>query len=144
MGLLMRNSERRTSNRIPFARATDIVEVKLASETILGIDISTTGVSIECGIRLLPGSKTRLKIIGLDGEVGMSARVVRSHVTSVGSSKVRYRAALAFDKPLTMIERACENEEDLAVVAVVSPVIVAATLIGSSAGIELVGSLNDW
>ena len=64
------------------------------------IDVSHGGALVEGGTRLLPGTHVDLHIVTKDGRTLVRSRIVRAYVCYVDAAVVRYRGALAFDRPL--------------------------------------------
>jgi hypothetical protein len=64
------------------------------------IDVSDTGALLEGTARLLPGTHVNAHVVTRDGRELVRSRVVRAFVCDVQPDAVRYRAALAFDRPL--------------------------------------------
>jgi CheY-like chemotaxis protein len=67
--------------------------------TLRLLNLSSSGVLVESGVRLSPGSATSFRIIGRDLDCVVPARVVRSRVAAVDSLGVRYESAAVFDAP---------------------------------------------
>jgi len=63
------------------------------------VDVSNGGALVE-GARLLPGTHVDVHVTTPDGRVLVRSRVVRSYVADLQSNAVRYRGALAFDRPI--------------------------------------------
>ena len=51
-------------------------------------------------MRLLPGTHVDVHLVTCDGRLLIRSRVVRAFVCHVGASEIRYRGALAFDRPV--------------------------------------------
>ena len=64
------------------------------------LNISSSGMLVESGVRLSPGSETTLRIGGPDLSLVVPARVVRCRVATVDSLGVKYETAAAFDQPV--------------------------------------------
>jgi CheY-like chemotaxis protein len=62
------------------------------------LNISSSGVLVESGMRLSPGSTTTFQIEGTDGPLVVPARVVRCRVSDVDSLGVKYETAAVFDR----------------------------------------------
>jgi CheY-like chemotaxis protein len=67
--------------------------------TLRLLNLSSSGVLVESGVRLSPGSATSFRIVGRDLDCVVPARVVRSRVAAVDSLGVRYESAAVFDAP---------------------------------------------
>jgi hypothetical protein len=69
------------------------------------INISTTGVLIETGSKLAPGTTANLQLCGPENSLVVPARFIRSDIARVDGLGVRYRAAAAFSKELDIVGR---------------------------------------
>ena len=78
------------------------------------LNISSSGVLVESGIRLSPGSATSVKIGGPDVALVVPARVVRCRVSTVDSLGVKYETAAAFDQPVAELISSGEELTDAA------------------------------
>jgi len=63
------------------------------------LNISRSGLLVESGIRLTPGSKTAFELAGPVKDLIVPARVIRTRVSSVDPLGVTYQAAAAFEQP---------------------------------------------
>ena len=63
------------------------------------VDLSNSGALVE-GARLLPGTHVDVHVTTRDGRVLVRSRVVRAYVAVLLSNAVRYRGALAFERPI--------------------------------------------
>ena len=61
---------------------------------------SCAGVLVEGTARLLPGTHADLHVLTRHGRVLVRCRIVRAVVCHVTATEVRYRSALAFDRPI--------------------------------------------
>lgn len=66
--------------------------------SVMVIDVSAGGASIEISQRLLPGSAVDLQINTAHRRTILRGRVLRCAVTCLQSTSVSYRAAIAFDR----------------------------------------------
>lgn len=64
------------------------------------LNISSSGMLIESGVRLSPGSPTSFKLGGSGIDLVVAARIIRCRVADVDSFGVRYESAAAFDQPV--------------------------------------------
>ncbi len=69
------------------------------------INISSTGLLVETGSKLAPGTTTNLQLCGPETDLVVPVRFVRSDVARVNGLGVRYRAAAAFAKELDIYRR---------------------------------------
>lgn len=92
-----RASRRKTSDEIPW-----LSKAKLRPGLdVAVIDLSRGGVLVETHRRLLPGARVVLQLLGPQVGLVIPATVLRCCVVAVLRDRgVRYRGALAFDKPL--------------------------------------------
>lgn len=67
---------------------------------VRAVDVSNDGVLVDGTVRFLPGTHVEVHIITPGGRVLVRSRVARCCVSAVGADGVRYRAALAFDRPI--------------------------------------------
>lgn len=66
------------------------------------INISSSGVLVETGLKFAPGSTTNLQLCGPETNLVVPVRFIRSTVARVDGLGVRYRAAAAFAKELDL------------------------------------------
>jgi hypothetical protein len=69
------------------------------------INISSTGVLVETGLKFAPGSTTDLQLCGPETNLVVPVRFLRSTVARVDGLGVRYQAAAAFAKELDIDRR---------------------------------------
>lgn len=67
---------------------------------VIVVNLSASGVLVEAGLRCKPGGRCELAIAADEGELIVRARVVRCFVARVTAASVRYRTALAFERPV--------------------------------------------
>lgn len=104
MGVLKFDEERRASRRRPLEDVPQIVEVKIDSQAVKVIDISSGGVCIESPERMMLGHAVRLHIVAKKSTIQIRCRVVRCVVKSVAAGQVVYQAAAKFEKPLPLVD----------------------------------------
>lgn len=91
------SERRRAVRRIPQPDET-LARVRLRTGRELSvINISPTGVLVEGGTRLLPGTHADVHVVTRHGRTLVRARVIRSLVWRLQADSVSYRAALAFE-----------------------------------------------
>jgi hypothetical protein len=91
---------RRAARRIPEADEP-LARVRLrAGSQLTVVDVSDAGLLVEGTARLLPGTHVDVHIVTCDGRVLARSRVVRAYVVHVEAELIRYRGALAFDRPV--------------------------------------------
>jgi hypothetical protein len=94
LGSKRRRAQRWTSADLPW-----ISGVKLSWGLDLRLlNISSTGLLVESGLRLTPGNRTTFQLAGPHKDIVIAARVVRSRVSSVDPLGVRYVSAAQFEK----------------------------------------------
>lgn len=76
------------------------------------VNISSSGLLVESGVRLSPGSDTTFRIGGPDLALTVPARVVRCRVATVDSLGVKYETAAVFDQPVNELIAAGEEPTD--------------------------------
>ena len=76
------------------------------------VNISSSGLLVESGVRLSPGSDTTFRIGGPDLSLTVPARVVRCRVATVDSLGVKYETAAVFDQPVNELIAAGEEPTD--------------------------------
>lgn len=64
------------------------------------INWSAVGVLMEAGVRFAPGRTVTLQLLAERGHLLVRGEIVRAAVAAVGAEGLRYRAAVAFDKPV--------------------------------------------
>ena len=91
---------RRASRRTP-AVDEPLSQIRLrAGRQLVVIDVSDTGVMAEGEMRLLPGTHVEVHLVTCDGRQLVRSRVVRAFVHQLCATRVLYRGALAFDRPV--------------------------------------------
>ena len=68
------------------------------------LDWSATGMLIEGGVRFAPGRTVTLQLLGERGHLLVRGEITRAAVSAIGSTGLRYRAAVAFEKPVDLRE----------------------------------------
>jgi hypothetical protein len=120
------------------AEMPHIASVKVSAEAVDVIDASSTGLLVEGGFPVRPGMSSYVDIIETAGNsVRVSGSVVRCHIASLGPSKPRYRFAIAFDRPVPLIDAVPLPDEAEAT----NPI---AIFDDNEAGLDAALSLNNW
>lgn len=104
MGILSRPEDRRASVRVPLDRIPGITAVRVCSLQVEVINASRGGILFECALRLPPGTESGLEILRTDAPVRVRGHVLRCQVTALSPDGLRYRVAMAFDRPLDLID----------------------------------------
>lgn len=76
------------------------------------LNISSSGMLIESGVRLSPGSATSFKLGGSGIDLVVPARIIRCRVADVDAFGVRYESAAAFDQPVEALMAVDEGADD--------------------------------
>ena len=99
--------EQRSALRIPAARVPSIqgVRVSPGDEISTLVNISTSGVLVECTSRPRPGSAVTVHFLGSFTPATVRGRVARTMVASLGKDGVlHYMVGVAFDSPIEIEE----------------------------------------
>ena len=95
-----RFERRRAARRVP-AADEPLSQIRLrAGRELVAVDVSDAGLLAEGEMRLLPGTHVDVHLVTRDGRLLVRSRVVRAFVCHVGPHQIRYRGALAFDRPV--------------------------------------------
>ena len=104
-------TDRRLSRRTSAVNDLGILQARVRpGREASVIDISAHGALIETALRLLPGRQVELQIERGDELLAIRGRVVRCRVVGVLPSRVSYRGAIGFDKPLHWLPLASNGE----------------------------------
>jgi hypothetical protein len=68
------------------------------------INISSTGLLLESGSKLMPGSVTALTLCGPGTELAVAVSFVRSELAEIDRLSVKYHTAVTFKEPLKLLE----------------------------------------
>ena len=93
-------AERRERTEVPWVSTVKLgwgLEVRL-------LNISSSGLLLETGTKLTPGSITELKLIGPDLDITIPVRFVRSEVADTNPLGVTFHTAATFEKPLPIVD----------------------------------------
>lgn len=102
--------ERRRAVRRTPASDEPLSRMRLrAGRELAVIDLSNGGALVEGAARLLPGTHVDVHIVTADGRALVRSRVVRAWVSGVEADAVRYRGALAFERPVETSEARAED-----------------------------------
>lgn len=101
-----RRFPRKKPNECPW-----LIEARLRSGTeVRVIDISNGGVLLEAPSQILPGARVELFLVAAGQRWLVKGRIVRSHVSVIAPEcGVRYRAALAFNEPVSILDDLSEK-----------------------------------
>ena len=68
------------------------------------LNISNRGMFVQTETHTKPGSAVRVCIVTTGATYEVKAKIVRSEITTVDGSGLHYQVAIAFDKPLDLID----------------------------------------
>jgi len=105
---LAASTEQRSASRIPAERVPSIEGVRLSpgDEISTLVNISTSGVLVECTSRPRPGSAVTVHFLGSFTPATVRGRVARTMVASLGKDGVlHYMVGVAFDNPIELDEQ---------------------------------------
>jgi hypothetical protein len=106
------NGSQKRARRRTMAEVGWLSSVKLSwGQHLRVVNISSSGVLVESGMRLSPGSVTRFHIEGSDTALVVPARVVRCRVSDVDSLGVKYETAAIFDRPVDALTVECDTRD---------------------------------
>ena len=95
------DAERRRTPRYPSRALRWLAAARLwPGRRVRVIDWSASGVLIEAGVRFAPGRTVTLQLLAERGHLLVRGEIVRAAVAAIGPGGLRYRAAVAFDKPV--------------------------------------------
>jgi hypothetical protein len=104
--------ERRIATRVAHEELSWLSDARLAWDTEIAlVNISNSGVLLESGSKLAPGSTTELHLIGSAASLVVPVRFIRSEIAKVDPIGVRYRAAAEFDKDIDLARLARASEK---------------------------------
>ena len=96
-----RASDRRAARRRTPAGDEPLSRMRLrAGRELTVVDVSNDGALIEGSARLLPGTHVDVHLVTSDGRTLVRSRVVRAYVHHLDAQIVRYRGAIAFERPI--------------------------------------------
>ena len=97
--------EQRSALRIPANRVPSIEGVRISPNDVVStlVNISTSGVLVECTSKPRPGSAVTIHFIGTFTPASIKGRVARTIVASLGKDGVlRYMVGIAFEQPIVL------------------------------------------
>jgi hypothetical protein len=105
--------EQRSAARIPAARIPSIQAVRISpgDSTCALVNISTSGLLVECTSKPRPGSAVTLTFVGSFVPGTVKGRVARTMVASLGKDGVlHYMVGVAFDEPIEFDDQVADPE----------------------------------
>jgi hypothetical protein len=110
--MFVSNGSRKRARRRTMSDVAWLSTVKLSwGQHLRVVNISSSGVLVESGVRLSPGTVTKFHIEGPDTTLVVPARVVRCRVSDVDSLGVKYETAAAFDQTVDALTVECESHD---------------------------------
>ena len=95
--------DRRRSVRVVPGADAPYCHIRLRTGAELTVlDIAPFGALVESSARLLPGSVVEVQIRTWAGRERIRSRVVRSAVSALDASAIRYRSGLAFERAVDL------------------------------------------
>ena len=97
--------EQRAAPRLPASAVPAITGLRIPSQGVaLLINISETGLLVECSDRLTPGGKITVIAEGTFRPATLRGRVTRSSVAALGTDgRLRYHVGVVFDSRITLV-----------------------------------------
>jgi CheY-like chemotaxis protein len=109
------SSSRKRARRLRMSDVPWLSTVKLSwGQKLRLLNISSSGVLVESGVRLAPGSTTEIELDGPGLALAVPARVVRCRVSEVDSLGVKYETAAMFEHPVEELLGAEQEPVDTA------------------------------
>ena len=105
--------EQRSASRIPAARVPSIQAVRISpgDSTCTLVNISTSGLLVECTSKPRPGSAVTVNFVGSFTPALVKGRVARTMVASLGKDGVlHYMVGIAFDQAIELDEHLADPE----------------------------------
>jgi hypothetical protein len=103
--------EQRSALRIPAARVPSIEGVRISPGDLPStlVNISTSGVLVECASKPRPGSAVTVNFVGGFTPASVRGRVARTIVASLGKDgSLHYMIGIAFDEPIELDSQLAE------------------------------------
>lgn len=125
----MKAGENRAAPRVPASEVPEITGVRFSPRGVEAklVNISSTGILVECAERLTPRSALTVVFEGTFQPRAIEARIARSSVSAIGADgRLRYHVGVAFRKPieLNLPNREAPAEETSAPIAAAPPRVV--------------------
>jgi hypothetical protein len=122
----------RAPRRYPASAFPEIIGIRLApvEATATLVNLSATGVLLECACRAVPGTQLTVHFEGTFVPPSIASRVIRCEVARIASDgSLRYHLGLAFGARLSLAVDAGDDVEEM--VAAVPPSDMAALATGA-------------
>jgi hypothetical protein len=122
-------NEGRAPRRRPgsaFPEITGILLLPVGAKATL-LNLSATGVLVECASRQVPGRVLTVKFEGTFSPASIEARVIRCEVTGIASDgSIRFHLALMFSTRLSLADDPEDDAEESTVAKPSAPAVAAA------------------
>lgn len=97
----MTRTDRRARTRRVVNPGDDLIRLKMRLGPDLEVlEVSDTSALVDASVRLAPGARLDVHVTTAAGRVLVRSRIIRSFVTQVRPTAMRYRAAMCFDQPI--------------------------------------------
>jgi len=127
----------RPARRHPASAFPEIQGVRLVPPGVAAtlVNLSATGVLVECATRLLPGTKLTVHVAGTFVPTPLDSHVVRCEVAGISADgSLRFHLGLAFDTRIALAQDLRAEAEAAQVAPVAPPELVAAAAAAEPAG----------
>jgi|WetSurMetagenome_2_1015567.scaffolds.fasta_scaffold304408_1 hypothetical protein len=112
----------RPAQRFAASSFPQIQEIRLFGTPATLVNLSSSGILLECGERSVPGGVLTIEFVGTFSPSSVQGRVIRCEVVGIApSGSMRYRIGLAFKKPLVLPDQAGARTETPASAAAPPP-----------------------
>jgi hypothetical protein len=93
----------RPAQRFGASSFPQIEELRLLGTAVTLVNLSSSGILVECSERSVPGALLTLEFVGTFTPATVQGRVIRCEVVGISpSGSMRYRIGLAFLKPIVL------------------------------------------
>ena len=97
-------ADRRRWRRAGLEELPDVQVVRVAGENVIVVNASGGGLLIDSLVRLTPGAEHQVEVVLPAAVVRARGRVLRSEVSMLGGSVLKYRAAIQFARPINELD----------------------------------------
>ncbi len=112
--MFVSSGTQRRAPRLPISEIAWLSSMRVSwGQRLRVINISSSGVLVESGMRLSPGSVTTFQLEGPGTALVVPARIVRCRVADVDALGVKYETAAVFDEPIAALIVADSEPGDL-------------------------------
>ena len=126
-------SSERAARRYAASSFPQIQEVRLVPPGAVAslVNLSTSGILVECESRLVPGSILTVEFTGTFTPSSMEGRVIRCEVIGIATGgSLRYRIGLAFSTPIALPTETADQSEAPAPAPAAPPPVTAVAAAG--------------